>query len=258
MVREVSACSEEFMEYLRSDPVRNAFALYDLAEEAERVRCFAASKGDRFEGYILQWQGPRHANVILHGTIEAAKVLLPRAPAEACTFLVNPALSQCVEEARRVDAQYVMDVMIVDRQAARLTEVKRARRLTRTDAGSLAALYEEMGQTRGRDYADWIARGIAYGIFEDDRLVSVAGTHVLSKDLCLIGGVYTAKDRRRRGYGAEVVAAVTAEALRQVPLVSLLVVSVNRPAIRLYEKLGFRKVMDWVWMDAGTGDTPLM
>ncbi len=88
--------------------------------------------------------------------------------------------------------------------------------------------------------------------------MAVGGTHIRSKDLCLLGGIYTAKDHRMRGYAAQVTSAVTKEALREAPIVSLLVVSTNRPAIRLYEKLGYRKVAEWTWMDVGTGRTPLM
>ncbi|MFQ5837649.1 MAG: GNAT family N-acetyltransferase [Thermoplasmata archaeon] len=256
-VEEVTAKHKEFMGYLASDPLRNTFALYDLTEEGERVRCYAASREGAFRGYILLWHGAEYPSVILHGSQEAAHELLPRAPMESCTFLVNPPLRSCVEETRRITAHHVMDVMAVDRDGARLPDVKKARRLQPWDAAGLAALYNEIGQG-GRDYETWISRGIAYGIFESNRLVSVAGTHVLSKDLCLVGGVYTSRDARMRGYAAEVTVAVTRHALRQVPTVSLLVVSINKVAIRLYEKLGYRKVMEWVWMDVGTGRRPLM
>ena len=79
-VEPVAGDRPEFMPFLREDPVRNAFALYDLEEEGDRVQCFAAVEGDAFRGYLLAWHGRQFPNVIVTGDKEAAETLLPRAP----------------------------------------------------------------------------------------------------------------------------------------------------------------------------------
>ncbi len=257
-LERVTADREDFLEYLEADPVRNAFAIYDLKEEAERVACYAVSREASFLGYLLQWYGATTPSVILSGNHEATGLLLEAAPKGRCTMLVNPALRSQVEENMQVTGRFPMDVLVVDRDTARLPVVTGVRRLSAEDAPSLADLYAEMGRASSRDYRSWIRRGITYGVFEGGRLVSVAGTHMKSDNHCMIGGVYTARDRREKGYGTAVTTAVTREALGHVPAVSLMVVSFNEAAIKLYEKLGYRKALAWDWLDVGTGRTPLL
>ncbi len=257
-VEEVTASSKDFMDYLAIDKVGNAFALYDLKEEADRVQCWAARESGSYRGYLLLWYRKRYPNAILRGTGDAAGSLLSKAPMDGITFLAEPHLARCLRESREVRAGLLMDMMWVDRKTARPVRGKRARRLTAADGPSVATLFEEADLGAYRDWAAWIDQGIAYGAFEGRRLVAVGGTHVQSEDICLVGGVYTAKNYRRRGYAAEVNSAIMQEALWRVPQVSLMVVSANRPAVRLYEKLGYRKVGEWAWMDVGTGRLPLM
>ncbi len=257
-VEEVTADDTDFMDYLASDKLRNAFALYDLVEEADKIECLAASEEDSFSGYMLLWYGAGIPHAMLRGTREAAHRLLPRAPDDHCTLLTDSHLAGCAEEMREVTASFEMDLMTVDHRTAQLLTSTGARRLRADDGPAVSALFAEIGRGEDRDYAAWIDPGITYGVFDEERLVAVGGTHIRSKDLCLLGGIYTAKDHRMRGYAAQVTSAVTKEALREAPIVSLLVVSTNRPAIRLYEKLGYRKVAEWTWMDVGTGRTPLM
>ncbi|MCJ2519425.1 MAG: GNAT family N-acetyltransferase [Candidatus Thermoplasmatota archaeon] len=257
-VSMVTARRRDFIDYLASDRLGNAFALYDLQEEADRVRCWAASKENSFVGYLLLWYGMMSPHAILRGSREAVYSLLPEAPKDGCTFLVDPVCSGCVEDTREVTARLMMDLMVATEESARLVTDQGVRRLTVEDGASMTLLYDELGRGGDRDFGAWIERGIAFGVYDGERLVSVGGTHLQSEDLCFIGGVYTASDHRRRGYAARVTSAVTKKALEQVPTVSLLVVSANRAAIRLYRKLGYRKVSEWVWMDVGTGRNPLM
>ncbi len=151
-----------------------------------------------------------------------------------------------------------MDFMVVDATSAHRTGGRRARRLTVTDAHALTALYDEGGRGGVADDRTWIERGIAYGIFKGPRLLSVAGTHYFSDDYCLLGGVYTARDHRGRGYATEVTSAVTRDALARAPKVALNVVSTNGPAVHVYQELGFSGAAEWTWLDVGSGRSPLM
>jgi GNAT superfamily N-acetyltransferase len=257
-IEEVSASSADFMRYLARDWARNALALYDLGHAPSRTRCFAASEGGAFEGYLLVWTGRRHPSVILHGSIVAARALLDLGPTNQCTFLAYPPIAAAVEESRRATERHPMDFMVVEAASAHPTGGRRARRLTGTDARALTALYDEGGRGAITDDRPWIESGLAYGIFKGSRLLSVAGTHYFSDDYCLLGGVYTARDHRGRGYATEVTSAVTRGALARVPKVALNVVSTNGPAVHVYQKLGYLRAAEWTWLDVGTGRSPLM
>jgi predicted GNAT family acetyltransferase len=49
---------------------------------------------------------------------------------------------------------------------------------------------------------------------------------------------------------------VTEEALKRAETAALLVRSDNHPAIRVYEKIGYKKIGEKLWVDVGTGMNP--
>ncbi len=255
-VEGVTADRRDFMRFLTEDPVRNAFALYDLEEEGDRVQCFAAVEGDSFRGYLLAWHGRQYPNVIVTGDEEAAEAMLPQAPPSPCTFLLVPGLVAAVEERRAISARRMMDFMMVEPTSFRSAKTQESIPLGKEDAEDLEILYRAVGEEH-RKWGDWAEKGLAYGIRREGRIVAAAGTHFVSRRCSLIGGVYTAPRFRRQGYAAVLTSAVTMDALRRSDRVGLMVVSDNKAAIRLYQKLGYRKGVRWAWLDSGTGHVPL-
>jgi ribosomal protein S18 acetylase RimI-like enzyme len=128
--------------------------------------------------------------------------------------------------------------MAVDR--TRFTPAPAAvERLLPVEVGELNRLYQ-LG------FAAWlssgtIAEGVYYGIRVNGRLVSAAGTHVISREarLAVVGNVLTHAGHRGRGYATAVTSAVTAELLRYCDDVVLNVRADNPPAIQAYRKLGY-------------------
>lgn len=88
--------------------------------------------------------------------------------------------------------------------------------------------------------------GIRDGSARDSggRLVAAAGTHVLDHDhgVAAIGAVLTHPDQRGRGLAARVVHALADRLLADGLTVGLNVREANTPAVRLYARLGFRRV----------------
>jgi ribosomal protein S18 acetylase RimI-like enzyme len=125
----------------------------------------------------------------------------------------------------------------------------RAKRLTGADAGALVKLYQD-GEATGESpdffYSSMVTDGVFFGVYEDQGLIAVAGTHLVARDegAAAIGNVYTRRDRRGRGLGKLVTAAVIDE-LRDVETIGLNVRVDNRSAIRVYESLGFVKHCDF-------------
>jgi predicted GNAT family acetyltransferase len=95
-----------------------------------------------------------------------------------------------------------------------------------------------------------------YGVFKEGQLVSYAGSFIQLPQVWLIGGVYTDPEHRNRGYATLATSAITEEALKTAEAAALFARSDNRPAIKAYEKIGYKKIGEKVWVDVGTGLKP--
>ena len=100
-----------------------------------------------------------------------------------------------------------------------------------------------MAQTARPAYysAVHLREGVYFGVFDRGRLVSAAGTHVISEQwsIAVVGNVFTHPSYRRRGYARLATGAVTAELLQHCRDVVLTVDPLNTPAVRAYRHLGY-------------------
>ena len=140
----------------------------------------------------------------------------------------------------RVEPGPPMVRMWVDRTTFRPYPAEVARLLP-VEVGDLNRLYQ-LGFTAWLPPSA-VAEGVYYGIRVGGRLVSAAGTHVISPEarMGVVGNVMTHTDFRGRGYATALTGAVTADLLRFCDQVVLNVRSDNPPALQAYAKLGYRE-----------------
>ena len=84
--------------------------------------------------------------------------------------------------------------------------------------------------------------GPAFGAWRGNRLVAMAATHLLLPSAAEIGNIATHSDHRRQGLARQVIAALVRAHTAAGRRVFLMVFQSNRPAARLYEELGFRRL----------------
>jgi ribosomal protein S18 acetylase RimI-like enzyme len=129
--------------------------------------------------------------------------------------------------------------MSVSRAAFKPVEGE-AKRLTGRDISSINRLYAaESGSSAY--HARHIDEGVYYGVSLDSRLVSIAGTHVVSasEGVAVVGNVFTHPMYRGQGLATIATSAVTAELTDRCGLVVLTVESENHPAVAIYHRLGY-------------------
>ena len=87
-----------------------------------------------------------------------------------------------------------------------------------------------------------VGTGRSFVRIEDGRVVFKAEIAAVTPYACQVQGVYVAPELRGTGLGTAGTAAVVEHALRDVaPVVSLYANAYNAPALRVYERVGFRR-----------------
>ena len=226
---------------LETDRLYSAYALCDLDErEFLRTRWGVAHVGGEPIAVVLQYAGYSPQPIFVMGQsdgIEAilADVIKPRTAYVAARTEHLAAIAANY----RVDPGPAMLRMWVDAAHFRPFPSD-VRRLLPVEIGELNRLYQ-LG------FASWlpasaISDGLYYGVRVGGRLISAAGTHVISPaaKMAVVGNVMTHTDFRGRGYATAVTGAVTAELLRFCDQVVLNVRADNPPALAAYRRLGYQ------------------
>jgi len=228
--------------FLERDRLFAAYALCDLEDrEFARSHWGAAWIGDDIVAVVLEYGGLSPQPLFVMGRSDGiAAVLREVVRPRAAYVAVLPGQLDAVGTQYRVDPGVPMVRMWVDRAHFRPYPAE-VRRLYPADIGDLNRLY-------GLGFASWlpssaIGEGVYYGMKVGGRLVSAAGTHVISQAarMGVVGNVLTHGDFRGRGYATAVTGAVTAELLRTCDQVVLNVRSDNPPALNAYRRLGFQE-----------------
>jgi RimJ/RimL family protein N-acetyltransferase len=227
--------------FLETDRLYAAYALCDLDDrEFRRTRWGVALGPDGPVAVALQYAGLSPQPVFVMGERAGvgailADVIKPRAAYIAALPEHLPAISASY----RADPAQALFRMWVDSAHFRpfLADVHR---LGPDDISDLNRLYQ-LG------FAAWlpataISEGLYYGIRVGSRLVSAAGTHVISStaQLAVVGNVMTHAEYRGRGYATAVTAAVTRDLLAFCDQVVLNVRTDNPPALAAYRRLGYQ------------------
>ena len=88
--------------------------------------------------------------------------------------------------------------------------------------------------------------GKYFGIFKDNKLVSITGQRMQTDDFIEISGVVTHPDYTKRGFAKQLVSYTTQEILKENKL-PILHTNKGNSAIPLYEKLGYKLTRDMNW-----------
>jgi predicted GNAT family acetyltransferase len=250
---------EEIAAFLNRDRLYAGYALCDLEDEYFQACQWLLSADARGEVCGLAMEFGRLDPMILFvmGEPEAIHAALEQRLTPAYMQLTArsehlPALEQRYR-LRHIREMLRMTVRKDDFQMAK--EQARAERLTARDLPELNRIYRMASATAFAAYQ--LESGIFYGIKVNGRLVSTAGTHVISpaQRIVAVGNVFTHPHFRGRGYAQAVTGAVTAEALRgfgpdapgQPEAMAILNVRAdNAPAIRAYMKLGYRSACEFI------------
>ncbi|MGD9933577.1 MAG: GNAT family N-acetyltransferase [Dehalococcoidia bacterium] len=229
-------------EFLRKRVEYSAYALGQLEPGLfERTQWFYA-RGDTGSGLVLHSRGGLGEAMFSMGDPDAVAAVLSIEPGPSHTYATcEPGHTAALQTVYRLASQQPMMRMHVNRAQFRPVESNTIA-LNGFDIRRLNGLYASDGAP-SYYVPEHIDAGLYRGIFVEGRLVSVAGTHVVSRHegVAVVGNVFTQRQHRGKGYATATTSAVTAALLEFCEDVVLTVDPGNRPAVRAYEHLGYRE-----------------
>lgn len=250
---------KSIVDSLRSDVIRHVFAFYDIQYDLEHTTMHAAFDNQALKGYVLAYTAVTPPGVVLDATLNAAEKLIAYAPENKFILHTLPDLLLIVKRRYPEAKCYTENWMLVRKGEATFFRSKMVRKLSAVHAVGLTELLSSQTNQQRREAKEseeWVRENPTYGVFLGRRLVSYASSFLQLPQVWVIGGVYTHPDFRNRGYATLTTSAVTEEALNNAEKAALFVGADNHPAVRVYEKIGYRKIGERVWVDVGTGRAP--
>lgn len=115
--------------------------------------------------------------------------------------------------------------------------------LVELDDTADAAEIDSFGRKQNPDFEGFPGRGFAshwLGVRDGPDVVAVGAVHVLDSGAPHLAGIVVHHDARGRGLGGAITAELSRRAIADSGVVTLGVYTANHPAIRLYQRLGFR------------------
>jgi len=260
MSQEIAVQKEDnkkkILAFLEKDRLWAGYAICDL-EPKQFPLCewYAAYSDKRIISLCLYFKGFEIPTQITFGNDLGIDEILKNigAPKRMHAHFL-PSHKRVLSKHYRFDKLQLMKRMAITKEA--FTPVTgSASRLTENNLSELEALYAKLA---GAFFlSDMLASGVYYGKRIRGSLVSVAGTHVSSPShkIACVGGVFTLPSYRGKGYATICTSKVVEELLHNHKDVILNVESKNFPAIKVYEKLGFREHCRF-FEDSGTAKKP--
>ena len=232
---------ERLRAFLGRDRLLAAYALADLdAADLERARWWLARRGEEPVAAALVVEALPFRPCFATGETEALAAIYREGIREPRLVISTPPAGRVAAESvfrfERVDR---MHRMAVDLRTFRPRVAHSVTRLGPEHVEDVIDLYGHASRTYFTP--ERLRREIYFGIYAGTTLVSAAGTHVRSatSGLAAVGNVLTRLAYRDRGMATSVTSAVTQAALEEHPDVVLNVRQDNRPAVAVYQRLGY-------------------
>lgn len=244
------------------DPVRHAYARWDLQQAPDQVEFRVWREREVPTAYLLIWKGTPSQPVV-HWVGDPHAPLLDALPRRPLIAVIPEAQVENVRAARGpITVRHVI-LMTHDRPAARpRPPIDGIRRLGVADQPALRRFVESeqawlvRGYTTLRPTTDPAREEPAWAAFDGDRIVGVARAQVRLPEVWVLGGIYVTESHRNRGIGRTLTAAATLEAEARGARAALYVREDNAPARAVYEELGYRALDRRAWVDAGAERDP--
>jgi RimJ/RimL family protein N-acetyltransferase len=230
-----------FWNYVNQDIPHHYFFILDCKYSRDSAKILLALKQNRIHGMMLIY---KQSVVQIRGTSEAAGALLKHVDLEEVEIQSLKEHESIVLEKYKPSIRHELVLMTLPKGEETL-HIRHS--ITRLDIAEAEEITDIMRQVDPEWWGEITTHHIAEGMNERLWLgIKVNGKLVSIGNTCLtdwgsnIGVIATHEAYRNRGYATSIVSALVKEILQKSNLALIHVLSGNLPAIRAYEKVGFR------------------
>lgn len=237
---------ERFIDYVRRDVFINLPTLYAWKFERSRFKIYIALRNHEVVGAIRI----RGAGASLAGVKESAEALIEKIRLNNFRLLCPEDLSE--EVLKRFSPRKVVRtlLMVLNKGEEKLYRSHEVVDLEPSDASEISELLRRSsdwwsGYTDDK-ILEMFRRGFNWiGIIRDSRICSIGSFRIMRIDLSLptiahIANIATDSRYRGRGFATGIISEILARCFREADHAILYVEAENEPAIRLYQKIGFK------------------
>lgn len=237
--------------FLTQDPIANVLPLGDLYSPLLQVSdVYSASQDNKIVGVCTICRAFSIPSIVFraaplnvkHALFEKALVMLPNKFISLC----NPDDVTLFKEHTMVQDSYLEQQMVTDSSIQIKPSSIKVEKIRVNDLPLLEKFYAEHGADAWTPIQFKV--GPYYCVKDNSKIVSVAGVHLLTPQIAQLGNIITDEAYRDRGFATACTRVLTADLTQKERVVSLFVRKDNLPAIHMYEKLGFRKVRDIIFL----------
>jgi GNAT superfamily N-acetyltransferase len=233
---------QEFMLSIRKNKLLHIFTLFDVKNARDKTEIWIATCNKR-SGYLIRFD---KKIIHTHGDSECLPQLLKKIDTQEAKFAIEPQHLAQVEKiyvpTKASDPATLGNITTYLIMSVRTQDFKPSitHQVTNVTTNDLDDIFKDFGEEYGEKVQQAQDSGVALGVRAEKRWVSVAIVPEIIEEIGFIRGVYTDPAFRGKGFSTSTMSALVKELFRLRVRPSLWVAEENVPAVRVYEKIGFK------------------
>ena len=259
-----------FRDMLLLNPIEHAYPIWHLEHRNELCKWLIWLQGKTPQCYMLIYKGFKEPDVHLRSLVQdhdveiKLKELLSKIEYTKFVLHMRRRHLKILSDVKlNAEVKGVYGVKVMECVKLTLTEEHKVIELKPMDWPAIIDIISEVLRARRVHYASPSLEAYSYltsyrtfAVVKNGRAIAMASIVASTPYVSVIGNVYTLKDYRGMGYGKAVTSRALAEALKCSKRVIVWVREDNVSAIKLYESLGFKHIMDDAWINVGVAFNP--
>jgi ribosomal protein S18 acetylase RimI-like enzyme len=236
---------------LAQDPIANVLPLGDLYSPLFQVSdVYSAIKSDQVVGVCATYRAfPMPSIVLGTATPEVKQALVKKALSEISNEFISlcqPTDVDLFKEYSTTLHSHLEQQMIADPPKKFACGAIKVEKVNKNDLESLNKFYADHSAEA------WVPiqfrAGPYYCVKHQGKIVSAAGVHLVTPQIAQLGNIITDEAYRNRGFATACTSNLAANLASKGRIISLFVRKDNASAIHIYEKMGFYKAREIVFI----------